>query len=339
MLNFKKLLIRQNSSILDAMKVIDSTNHRICFISNNQNKLLGSVTDGDIRRGLLKNIDFKNKAIKISNKKPIFLRKEKISYVANNYNETYIPIVDNKKKIINIKIIHKKTNRIKSALIMAGGRGERLYPITKSIPKPLVKIKGKTLIETLILKLNNDGITNIKISIHHMQRKIKSFLKNKKFNFKDSNFIIEKKPLGTAGSVKLFSLNDKDFFIINCDIKLNVDFSKISNFHLNQKADITIVSKQTINRLAFGKLIINSRFNVLSIEEKPVITNYISTGLYILNKKIKKLIKPNQNIDMDAIIKIAIKRKMKVVSYPLYENWTDLGTKKNLYKFTKNKKN
>ena len=336
MLNYKSLLINENSTILEAMKVIDSSKHRICFVTKNQIKLIGSITDGDIRRGLLKKVSFKDRAIKICNKKPIYLKFKKKLSSLSNHNETCIPVIDQNKKILNVKIIQKKINRIKS-VIMAGGKGERLYPITKNIPKPLVKVKGKTLLESLIYKLNNDGISNIRISIHHMKKKIKTYLKSKKFSFYDTNFIIEKRPLGTAGSIKKFNLIDKDFFVVNCDIKLNVDFSKISNFHLDQNADITIVSKQMINKLSFGKLNINSKFDVLSIDEKPIITNYISTGVYIVNKKIKKLIKPNQNINMDEIIKIAISKKMKVISYPLYENWSDLGIRKNLKRYQKSK--
>ena len=334
MLSFKKLLITKNSSILDAVKVIDSTNHRICFIIDKSNKLIGSVTDGDIRRGLIKKISFKKKAIKICNKKTIFLNQYKKSSIKfDNNEETCIPIIDKRKRIIDVKIYNKKDNKINSALIMAGGKGERLYPITKNVPKPLVKVKGKTLLESLIKKLNADGVKNIRISVYHMFEKVKSHLKNKKFSIKNIDYIVENKPLGTGGSIKLFNLNDKDFFVVNCDIKLNIDFSKVANFHLDQKADITVVSKQIINKLSFGKLNINSKFNVTSIEEKPILINYISTGLYIINKKIKKLINTNQKIDMDEIIQNAITKKMKVISYPLYEDWTDLGTIKDLNKF------
>ena len=334
MLSFKKLLITKNSSILDAVKVIDSTNHRICFIIDKSNKLIGSVTDGDIRRGLIKKINFKKKAIKICNKKTIFLNQYKKSSIKfDNNEETCIPIIDKRKRIIDVKIYNKKDNKINSALIMAGGKGERLYPITKNVPKPLVKVKGKTLLESLIKKLNADGVKNIRISVYHMFEKVKSHLKNKKFSIKNIDYIVENKPLGTGGSIKLFNLNDKDFFVVNCDIKLNIDFSKVANFHLDQKADITVVSKQIINKLSFGKLNINSKFNVTSIEEKPILINYISTGLYIINKKIKKLINTNQKIDMDEIIQNAITKKMKVISYPLYEDWTDLGTIKDLNKF------
>ena len=334
MLSFKKLLITKNSSILDAVKVIDSTNHRICFIIDKSNKLIGSVTDGDIRRGIIKKISFKKKAIKICNKKTIFLNQYKKSSIKfDNNEETCIPIIDKRKRIIDVKIYDKKNNKINSALIMAGGKGERLYPITKNVPKPLVKVKGKTLLESLIKKLNADGVKNIRISVYHMFEKVKSHLKNKKFSIKNIDYIVENKPLGTGGSIKLFNLNDKDFFVVNCDIKLNIDFSKVANFHLDQKADITVVSKQIINKLSFGKLNINSKFNVTSIEEKPILINYISTGLYIINKKIKKLINTNQKIDMDEIIQNAITKKMKVISYPLYEDWTDLGTIKDLNKF------
>ncbi len=335
MVNYKKLLIREDSSILDAIKVIDLTDQRICFLINQKSKLVGSITDGDIRRSLVRKLDFRSKAIKICNKHPIYIKENQPHPNIRKIEENCIPVLDKKRKIIKIKILNKKNNKINSAIIMAGGKGERLYPITKYIPKPLVRVKGKTLIENLIVKLNRAKIKNIKISVHHMHKKIQKYLIKKKFSFTKGDFIIEKKPLGTAGSIKLFKNNARDFYVVNSDIELNVDFTKISNFHLDKKADLTIVSKQIVNKFSFGKLNVNSKFKVTSIEEKPIITNYISTGLYILNRKIKKLIKSKQKINMDEIIKLAIKNKMKVISYPLYENWTDLGTLNELKKFRK----
>ena len=335
MVNYKKLLIREHSSILDAIKVIDLTDQRICFLINQKNKLIGSITDGDIRRSLVRKLDFRSKAVKICNKHPIYILENQSFPNKRKIEENCIPVLDKKKRIIKIKILNKKNNKINSAIIMAGGKGERLYPITKYIPKPLIKIKGKTLIENLIIKLTKAKIKNIKISVHHMHKKIQKNLLNKKVSLTKDDFIIEKKPLGTGGSIKLFKVNARDFYVINSDIELNVDFTKISSFHLDKKADLTIVSKQIINKLQFGKLNINSQFFVKSIEEKPITINYVSTGLYVLNKKVKKLIKSNQRINMDEIIKKAIINKMRVVSYPLYENWADLGTKRVLKKFQK----
>ena len=333
MLNFKKLLIHQKSSTLDAIKIINSNNHRIGFIVDSKNKLMGAITDGDIRRAIIKKIDFKKNVMFVCNKKPFFLYKDKLKNIKNFKNDNYIPIVDNKKKITNIRIVNSNNNKVSAALIMAGGKGKRLYPLTKYIPKPLIKIKGKTLIESLYSKLLINDIKEIYISVHHMQNKIQKHLKNVNKRITHKNFILEKKPLGTGGAIRLFKSKNENFFVINCDVKLDLDFSKISNFHINQKADMTIVSKQMINKLSFGKLNINSKFKVLSIEEKPELTNYINTGIYILNKKIKSLIHKNQKIDMDEIIKHALKKKMKVVTYPLYENWIDLGTKRDLNKF------
>ena len=153
MANFKKLIINENSSILDAIKVIDSTIYRTCFVVNNQNKLIGSVTDGDIRRSLIKKINFKSKVSKICYKKTISSEKKNILNDEIKNSERCIPILNKKKQIIDIKIFKNEKNKIKSALIMAGGRGERLHPLTKNIPKPLLKIKGKSLLEILISKL------------------------------------------------------------------------------------------------------------------------------------------------------------------------------------------
>ena len=138
---------------------------------------------------------------------------------------------------------------------MAGGKGTRLLPLTKKTPKPLIKIKGKTLIESLILKLQKEGFQKINISINYMGSKIKKYLLKKKVvNVNNLEFIEEKKPLGTAGAIKYLKLKNDNFLLVNCDIKLNVDFSRIIDFHLLQKSDITIISKRFVNKSNFGVL-------------------------------------------------------------------------------------
>ena len=218
---------------------------------------------------------------------------------------------------------------------MAGGKGTRLLPLTKNTPKPLVKVNGKSLIESLIHKLSFEGINEIVVSTHYRASKIKNYLKKKKFSVNSLEYLYENKPLGTAGCIKNIKTNDENFLIVNCDIKLNVNFSKICDFHLANQADITVVSKRIINKSNFGILNLNSKFHVKSIEEKPVITSYVNTGVYVFRKNVCRLIKKNKKLDMDEIIQKSIKRKLKVISYPLYESWMDLGTISNIRRFKK----
>ena len=338
MKNFNDLLIYSNKTIFDAIRIIDSTEHRSCFVINKSKKLIGSITDGDIRRGLLKKFDFKNSLLKICNKKSIFLNKKNEKKNINKNGVNCIPIFDGKKKVIDIKILKKKNNNnITTALIMAGGKGTRLLPLTKKTPKPLIKIKGKTLIESLILKLQKEGFQKINISINYMGSKIKKYLLKKKVvNVNNLEFIEEKKPLGTAGAIKYLKLKNDNFLLVNCDIKLNVDFSRIIDFHLLQKSDITIISKRFVNKSNFGVLDLDSKFNVKSMQEKPITVKYINTGAYLIKKKIMNIIKKDQFLDMDNLIKLALKKKYKVKSYPLYENWIDLGKLNKLLNYKKN---
>ncbi len=325
LINYKKLLISKDRTIIDAIKIIDLTDLRVCFVVDNSRKLIGSITDGDVRRGLIKKISLFENVLKICNKKSIFSKSQIKIY--NNINVSCIPIIDNKKKIIDIQVLKKNKFRIaKTVLIMAGGKGTRLLPLTKNLPKPLIKIKGKTLIESLIYKLQKEGFTSINISLHHLSNKIKKFiLKQKKIDKKKINFIIENKPLGTAGSISGLKTIDQNFVLVNCDIKLNIDFKTVIDFHLNHKADITVISKRLINKSFYGLINLDKNFNLKSIDEKPLITRYINTGAYIINKSVKKLIKKNTKMDMDQLLRIAIKKKFKIIVYPLYENWVDLG--------------
>tara|TARA_Y100000389_G_scaffold202845_1_gene249431 strand:- start:851 stop:1456 length:606 start_codon:yes stop_codon:yes gene_type:complete len=193
---YKKLLIQKNETIYEAIKIIDSTDLRACFVTNKDNKLCGSVTDGDIRRGLLKKISFEEKIFKICNKKPKYVYEKNKNVKKFSTDINCIPIINKNKKILGIKVLKKKTNRnIKTALIMAGGKGKRLLPLTKRVPKPLIKVNGKSLLESLIQKMDSEGIKNIKITLHHMADKVKNHLEKKKFDINSLEYLYEKKTI------------------------------------------------------------------------------------------------------------------------------------------------
>ena len=329
--NLNKFLKNKKSSIIKAIELIDKTEYRQCFVVDKNNKLLGSITDGDIRRGLIKKFSLDSNVIKIANKKPSYQKKS--SYEKFSQSIKCIPIVNQKKQIIKIKFNKIKTKKIECALIMAGGKGTRLFPLTRNIPKALVKINNKSLLESMINKLKKDGFNNIAISVHHLSQKIKDHIKVKKIKNVKVSYINEKKPLGTAGAISKIKFKDEHFLLLNCDVKLNIDFSKIIDFHISNKSDITIISKRLIEKSPFGLINLDQKFRVRNIYEKPTLTKYISAGAYIFKSKIKKILKKNQRIDMDQLIKIAIKKNYRVVSYPLYENWNDLGTMNSLIKY------
>jgi dTDP-glucose pyrophosphorylase len=335
MKKFNNLLIKDNFSISRAIKALNKNELRVCFVVNSKNKLIGSITDGDIRRALVKKISFNENVKKICNIRPLYLYKNKTIHIKilKRKDITCIPIVDKKKNIVDvIKTNHQ--SKIKTALIMAGGFGKRLLPLTLKKPKALIRFKNKSLIEHLIIKLKKNGFKNIYISIHYLGKQIEKKLKNGKKLGVKIFYIKEKKPLGTAGSLAFLNKHFGDnFLVVNCDVNINIDFQKMIDFHIKRNSDLTIIAKLKTTKINFGIIKIKKNLNINSILEKPVYTNFINTGVYIFNKSVKKLIKKNFYLDMDKLIsKMLLNKKYKVMGYPIFEDWNDLGTHYSLSK-------
>ena len=336
MRKLNSLIIKDNFSISRAIKAINENELRICFVVNSKNKLIGSITDGDIRRALVKKISLNDNVKKISNIRPLYIYKNKKIDVKilKRKDITCIPVVNQKMKIVDV-IKTNRQSKIKTALIMAGGFGKRLLPLTLKKPKALIKFKNKTLIEHLISKLKKNGFKNIFVSIHYLGKQIERKLKNGKKLGVKIFYIKEKKPLGTAGSLAFLNKYVCDnFLVINCDVNINIDFQKIIDFHIRRKSDLTIIAKLKTAKINFGIIKIGRNFSVNSILEKPTFTNFINTGVYIFNKSVKKILQKNFYLDMDKLIsKMLLNKKYKVIAYPIFEDWHDLGSHSSLSKF------
>ena len=243
-----------------------------------------------------------------------------------------VPIVDIKKSVIDYATAKNidRSGKLKKVaidvIIMAGGKGTRLQPFTHVLPKPLIPVKDKTVIEKIIENFTKFGAKKIIISINYKSKIIKSFFDelNPKFNYK---FIEEKKPLGTAGS--LYFLKSKfrrDYFLTNCDTLADFDYSDVYNFHKKNKNDITVIVSTKRLVLPYGICKITKSGLLESIEEKPSQHLLINTGMYVVNNQLFKLIKKNKFLNFTDLISIARKRNKKIGVYPISdESWLDLG--------------
>ena len=339
-------IINQNrnieiSSDKDLEFVIDKLNKnfiKTCFVLKNK-KLIGSVTDGDIRRSILKNISKKTPIKEIMNKKPMkiiysdksfinkltsYVTKKKVFIfpVVNKKNQ-YLGFINYDRKYINVTSINNRYD----VVIMAGGFGKRLRPLTKNKPKPLIKVNGIPIIQRIISNIDNINVNKIYVTLHYKSKSIIKYLK--KINSKKIITIIEKKPKDTIGS--LFELKkrlSKNIMLINSDIVKNLDVNNLLNFHIKNKADLTLCAKKHETRVSFGVLKTSGK-KVNNIVEKPILDNWINTGIYFLNKKSLKNFK---KIRMKAVdfINSLISKKFKVLFYPMYETWFDIGTHEQL---------
>jgi NDP-sugar pyrophosphorylase family protein len=209
---------------------------------------------------------------------------------------------------------------------MSGGEGKRLLPYTNIIPKPLVSVNNKAIIEHIIEKFTNLGISNFYLTVGYKMNLIKAYFMQRKNKFK-IKFISEKKPLGTAGALAFLDKKiKKDFFLTNCDSIINANYQLIYKFHLDKKLDLTIVSSKKIHHVPYGTCILNSKGLLAALKEKPTYNFLVNTGFYIVRPSVLKFIKKNEYLDMDKFINFLLAKKFKVGVYTApNESWLDFG--------------
>ena len=345
----KKIIVYDGSSLKKVIKNLNQSGLRIVLVVNKKKEFLGILQDSNIRRSLLKNYDLHLDVKKIINKKPVVVKSlseiSKISLSDLKYLN-HIPVIK-EKKIVDLYIHNLDRAAIKrphikeSVIIMAGGFGKRLGALTKKTPKALLYFKNKTLLQHIIEHLKENNFFNIKISIFYLKEKIKNFIyRNKKFSA-NINFLEEKEPLGTIGSLGLIKKISKNFIVLNCDVVTNVDLKDFLNFHKKNKSILTIGIKPFQYKNPYGVAIMKNK-KLLSFKEKPEINFSINAGLYAFNKKIIPIIKKNKFKNIQSLINHLLQKKYNISTFQIFENWLDLGRdRKNLkiYIGSNNEKN
>ena len=338
----KKFLIKETIDIQQALKSINSTGEKSIIIIDKNKNFLGVLSDGDVRRALLKGYKIKDKIKNIYNKKAFFVKKKNLSnkkilnyFLKGSYD--LIPVIENKKvtkiffrsKIFSLKNQKKETkkfNKINNKLIiMAGGKGSRLSPLTSVLPKPLLPINNKPIISHILEKFKKNGVRNFIVSINKANSIIKSYIKN--FLQKDNiDFIEETKPLGTIGSLSLLKKTNKPFFVTNCDVLFDFDLNELVKLYNTQKPDIIIVTVNIKNKIPYGVSVTDSKNNLINIKEKPTYLHNIIGGLYMINPKVLKLIPKNKLFDFTDLIKKVKKNRGKVITFAVSQTkWNDIG--------------
>lgn len=335
--------IYPSSTIRDAVEAIENNIERIVIVASKKNsELLGTITDGDIRRYILGNGSLDAPVSEVMNKNPVIATiKMSDSFVQQLFlqnNIRGIPLVDDQNKFI--KLIYKDDGLEDSisdkrtfgaAVIMAGGEGMRLRPVTLKIPKPMVEINGIPLLERQISNLQGIGIKTIFLAINYLGDVIKDYFGDgKKFGVK-IKYINETIRLGTAGALGLIpELKIKEpVLVMNGDILTTSDFSHIFQFHLDENADITVTAKDYHISIPYG-VIQYEGARIKSIQEKPSQRFFCNAGIYVLSPKMINSIQTNKFLNMTDVIEKCISLGGNVSVFPLHEYWSDIGTEKDL---------
>lgn len=334
-MNWKTYLIDINTSIEDAMRIMGERRVNTLIVIDSNKIFFGTITDGDFRRAILNQKPITEKISEISNTSSYILEENHSlsnTAIEKNKNEGIFvyPIVNKKSEVIDIfdslrsKNTKEKQKLDNKVLILAGGEGKRLQPITKEVPKPLVKIGGRPIMETSIRSMASYGLHNFVISVNYKKEKIIDYFKDlKAFNGKIS-FLTEEKPLGTIGPFGQMEDLNSPTVVINGDIITKVDFTSLLNFHSKNNADATVCLKIIQNSLPYGVLSTKD-LNLLEFNEKPKNNVQINAGIYVFNPNIKEVIGKNKRMDLPELVKKLIKNKMKVICFPIHEYWIDVG--------------
>lgn len=339
MSNKNSLIVFEKDSLKSAMNKMKRNGTRTVVVSDSKKFLLGTLSEGDIQKALIKNKNLNTNIKKIYNKKPKKIldkdydfRLIKKIFIDGQFG--LIPIVNNSNKIIKLITwddIFNPDNEIDKLknieiIVMAGGKGERLRPYTRVLPKPLLPINNKPMLEHILENFNYFNFEKFHLVLNHQANLIKSYFEiNKNDNFK-LNYIKESKPLGTAGGISLIkNIKSKDFIIANCDTLFRIDYMKFYKEHKKNQNFITLVVSEEKHIFPYGSCKIKSN-RLISFKEKPKLNFITSVGLYFVKKEIINLIPKKKYFDMTDLINKCLKKKIKIGVFKVpNESWSDLG--------------
>jgi len=349
--------IKKNVSIRNALSFLNISPHKCLLVIDNKKKLLGTLTDGDIRKTILKNSNLEITIDKIYNKNPTKVYEsqinlEQIKKILKINKFDIIPIVNNKGIVLDVfswDQFFEITNNDSTyhnidILIMAGGRGTRLAPFTNKFPKALMPIGGKPMISRILEKYYILGFNNFYISIFYQKSILKRMITKEFKNNHNLNiqFISEEKPLGTIGAVANININkySNPLIVTNCDTIISHNLDDIINNHINNKADMTLVITDKSFLNSYGEVIINKKNVLLNLKEKPSFNFLVNVGFYIINNNVLRLIPKNQYFDATDLIHKAKLKKMKIMTHKISSNsWIEIGKMSELESFNRIIKN
>lgn len=327
---FRKHLITTNSTIREALEKLNILAKDAILFITEEDKLIGSLTDGDVRRGLLKGFTIDDNVEKFIQKNPRFIRKGEnniqkvIEYRNNNFR--IIPVLDKDNNIVNIiNFSELKSYLPVDAVIMAGGRGERLRPLTDDMPKPLLKVGDKAIIEHNIDRLRIFGIDDFWISVKYLGEKIEEYIGDGKSKNIQIQYVKEDKPMGTIGAVSLINNFSHDYILVtNSDLLTNIDYEHFFMDFLNKDAAFSVVSIPYAVNIPYAVLETDNE-KIIDFKEKPTYTYYSNGGIYLMKKEVLKNIQNKDFFNATDLMELLIKNGEKVVYYPLSSYWLDIG--------------
>lgn len=329
---------RMSGNIRDALKQLNKLPIRLLLVESEPGILIGTVSEGDIRRALIKGSEATSSITECINTHPLIATEDddfnQILQAMTNLVIPAVPKISATGTLVGLLKLSKTLVTLKEnncdVLIMAGGKGSRLGPLTNQTPKPLIKFGNETIIEIIIKKMVKNGFKNIHISVGHLGNQIINYLQSGKYLGAKISYIEEQFPLGTAGSLSLFPPDrNNPILVINGDLITNVNFQEMFDYFCFTNSGLTIAVFEESYQSNFGVIKLKNS-DVISLEEKPVRLETVFAGIVILHPRILKLVSKNLHMNMSDLINKAILENEKVSAFRIHEYWRDIGTIKSL---------
>jgi dTDP-glucose pyrophosphorylase len=330
--NLRKVTISPESTLRDALSILESEGLRIVLVVDSDFKLLGIVTDGDIRRGLLTGLDMQDIVSSIMNTNPTTVTpiqsKKDLIMIMEKEDLLALPVIE-KGYLINLVTLHDLSvvkQYDNPVFLMAGGFGTRLRPLTNNCPKPLLKVGDKAILETTLLHFISHGFSDFYISTHYLPEMIREYFGNGDKWGVSITYVHESDPLGTGGALGLLPKNitQLPLIMMNGDVLTNMDLSKLLEFHINENSSATMCVREYEYKVPYG-VVQSQGTSIISMIEKPTHYFHVNAGIYVVSPEVFNTVDKNSVIDMPTLLEECISENKKVSMFQLHEYWLDIG--------------
>lgn len=334
MTHWKEIMISPSTAILKAIEIIDAGAMKIALVVDENNCLLGTVTDGDIRRGILRGVALDEEVQNVMNPNPITARstetKETVLAIMKLKRLHQIPIIDGQGCVVGIEILDnllKSNFRENWVMLMAGGLGTRLRPLTDDAPKPLLKVGSKPILETIMDNFIEYGFRKFYLSVNYKAEMIEEYFGDGSRWGVEIRYIHEDKRMGTAGALGLLSEKPtQPLVVMNGDLLTKVNFQQLLDFHIEHRAQATMCVREYDFQVPYGVVKVD-KLKLIGIDEKPIHKFFVNAGIYVLDPAALDLIPKNEFFDMPSLYQKLMDLNCETVVFPIREYWMDIGRK------------
>lgn len=331
--DWTKTLIKPEASLSEAIQVINLGALRIAIVVDGERRLLGTITDGDVRRALILQNGMDTPVAEIMSRKPItasiYNDRKSILLMMKASDVLQVPVVDENRCVVGLETLQQLLEPCRLdnlVFLMAGGFGKRLRPLTDDIPKPLLKVGHKPILETILKQIIESGFYNFSISTHYKAEQVKDYFGDGSKWGVNISYVHESEPLGTAGALGLLPRDalQQPLLMMNGDLLTKIDFQQLLQFHNEQNCAATMCVREYDFQVPYG--VVEQNNNIIKgIIEKPIHKFFVNAGIYILDPDVVASVQPNQSIDMPTLLENQIEGGKKIAAFPIHEYWIDIG--------------